>query len=150
MTVSGKKIEPRQLNDIEAEFINTDFKIKYNRNEINPIIISRFTNPMGIPIANPGEKINVGCILNPKLPSVSLRFAGEVENMAFVFYDQGGFAYTTNLMILKLDKEKIVYECSYWIGGINQIKTLDDLKAIFPIKSEKTANVCGDSSSSVP
>lgn len=58
-------------------------------------------------LANPREKFQVGdVVVDPKLPSRRLIFAGRCRDVLFIHYERGGRARTTYLVAFRSDRER--------------------------------------------
>ena len=136
--------EIRTLREIEKEFISKEFTIIKNRNQIRPEILSPFEFPKGIPIANPEEAFNSTDVIDPKMTSRRLIFAGEANDMVFVYSESGGYASQTDLMIVKLNRGNIVSRCYYSFGLPEElvINNLEALKKVFTTSSIKIFKSC--------
>lgn len=129
---SNEPIQPIVLNDVEKEFLTTDFKIIKDRNELRKDILEKFTN--SVPIANPGGVFNSGCIIESKVPSQMLIFAGDSKDMAFVYYAQGGIAVQHLLYLVKYKGQEKVFESGYYLPGVED---LNELKAVFVSRAQR-------------
>lgn len=130
--------EPLKLNNIEREFIDTQFNIVINRDQIRGDVISKLSGK-GVPIANPGEKYNDTDLVDFSYPSRMILFAGESNDLVFVHYMQGGFVSLSALYLAKFDGNKVLFECNYFLPKAN---TLDELKNVFMSKAQRDKNFC--------
>ncbi len=112
------------------EFLNTEFDL-----------IERFDSlGLGInidqPMAQPGGVYNEtdACIFG--YPSQRLIFAGRARNLSFVYYEQGGFEYSTNLVLYRQHAD--VCE-TLWVGKL-LFKKKADLGNLKKALSSKSLN----------
>ena len=82
------KRRPRPLDHVERSFIEADFKLVSRREELPAEIVAYIA-----PVANPGEDYNFSDLIEPGSVRRRLVFGGTSKKVAFVLFDQGGFAH---------------------------------------------------------
>jgi hypothetical protein len=81
-------------------------------------------------MANPGGSWEQTDVVEDKnLPSQCLIFAGRSDSLWFVYYEQGGFGYSTNLIIFKPIPRGFQ---TLWVGWIvvDKVESIQELKQL--------------------
>ena len=102
-----------------------------------PFFIKNFLNSRtgDFSIANPGEDWNIGCDEDEQLPSRELVYLGIASNIALMTYFTGGFGKSELILIMKLNKCKIVnYWCCSTIKDLYNKKEIIDYIKVNKVK----------------
>jgi hypothetical protein len=106
------------------EFLETDFEVVV---EVSSFPVGIDTNQV---MANPGDEWNETDAGFIGIPSQRLIFAGKSDSICFVYYEQGGFKYSTNLVLFK---QNGTVPTTLWAGRLlfKKMLNLNELKSAF-------------------
>jgi len=107
---------------ILKEFVNTNFESVYSTKQF-PISIGADKI-----MANPDENYNATDVVDTRLSSQRLIFAGKSDSLFFVYYEQGGIGYSRKLILIRHHSDKYI---TVWVGWtlFNRKNNIKDLKA---------------------
>jgi len=128
---------------LEKEFLQTTFDLKSNTDDINVQVLELLGGSEAI--ANPGEPYNHLDVIDLKSPTKGLILAGESSNMTFIYYGQGGIAWTQNLLLVTWSHEhEITWQCHYRLIGDHKEENIEGLKKDFSAYVRPIEGMCDD------
>jgi len=123
---------------IKEEFLKTNFpELLYNTRKL-PTEIKKIFSGHDV-LANPGERFNNSDVVEGLFPAPSrqLIFAGETGNVAFVYYQQGGFVSYYTLALFMFDGKRGISLRSIYVLKAKRANDLNELKLLVKDYAEK-------------
>jgi hypothetical protein len=105
------------------KFLRTSFQVVYTNDSLRLGVGTR------LPMANPGSPFNATDVVDDtNVPSQRLGFIGKSDSLWFVYYEQGGYAPSWNLIFFKALNGKYI-TLEVFLLDVRPVKNVRELKA---------------------